>query len=260
MDLSNKNLSKLPDNLPQEIVGNFDCSHNKLENLFGSPSEVSGSFICDGNRLTSLKGAPKKAESISCNNNKLTSIKIYFELNGFHRLRFLDCSNNQITTLKGLPFRLDFGLFCKNNLLSTLVGGPSQVNGCFYVNGNNLTDLNGAPDLITVSLSVDNNNLKSLYGISSFIKFNFWCRFNENLIDVSDIWGSSIGDTVYINFNEKLAILPLVKFNVMMDHSLDDILEKHKGNSKQNIANLQYDLFDHGFSNNAKWKPESNLY
>jgi hypothetical protein len=59
--LSNKNLTKLPKDLPQEIDGNFNCGNNKLITLEGSPQkvgapkEVGGGFSCPKNKLTILE-------------------------------------------------------------------------------------------------------------------------------------------------------------------------------------------------------------
>ena len=43
-----------------KVTGLFNCSHNNLKTLEGSPREVMGSFYCQGNPLISLEGAPLK--------------------------------------------------------------------------------------------------------------------------------------------------------------------------------------------------------
>ena len=49
----------------------FDCSHNKLTSLKDGPEKVGGYFDCSHNNLTSLTGAPKKVSGyFYCNKNK----------------------------------------------------------------------------------------------------------------------------------------------------------------------------------------------
>ncbi len=59
INLSHKNLKKLPKNLPKKITGSFYCNDNNLTSLVGSPKSVGKNFYCRNNNLTSLKGAPK---------------------------------------------------------------------------------------------------------------------------------------------------------------------------------------------------------
>jgi hypothetical protein len=75
MILSNKNLTKLPDNLPNKIRY-FDCYGNKLTTLDNCPKIIEGYFDCSNNLLTTLKGCPEKVgESFYCYNNQLTTLE-----------------------------------------------------------------------------------------------------------------------------------------------------------------------------------------
>ena len=59
-----------------EVNGSFNCSHNQLTSLEGSPQEVGKNFYCHKNRLTTLEGAPEKVgEDFYCFNNQLTSLR-----------------------------------------------------------------------------------------------------------------------------------------------------------------------------------------
>jgi hypothetical protein len=76
INLSSKNLTKLPDNLPQKVIGDFLCHNNKLTTLEASPKIVKGDFMCIKNKLTSLRGGPKKViGNFSCTYNKLISLE-----------------------------------------------------------------------------------------------------------------------------------------------------------------------------------------
>jgi hypothetical protein len=68
IDLSNKNLTKLPKNLPKK-VNNFYCSHNLLTNLKGCPEIVTGGFYCNNNILTTLENGPKEVGEFVCFEN-----------------------------------------------------------------------------------------------------------------------------------------------------------------------------------------------
>ena len=57
LDLSNMNLTKLPDLSKVIINGNFNCANNNLASLKGAPKEVRGSFYCYNNYLSNLKGS-----------------------------------------------------------------------------------------------------------------------------------------------------------------------------------------------------------
>jgi hypothetical protein len=76
MNLSYKGLTKLPNNLPKEIIGWFSCSHNLLTTLEGGPKKVEGGFDCSYNMLTSLEKGPKKVgTSFHCYYNPNLSLK-----------------------------------------------------------------------------------------------------------------------------------------------------------------------------------------
>jgi len=67
-------LTKLPVRF-KVVKGGFDCSHNKLTSLEGSPKRVGGYFDCSHNELTSLEGGPEMVrENFSCYGNKLTTL------------------------------------------------------------------------------------------------------------------------------------------------------------------------------------------
>jgi len=58
VNLTNLNLTKLPDLYKVEVTGNCFCNDNNLTDLVGAPKTVGKTFSCDGNDLTSLKGIP----------------------------------------------------------------------------------------------------------------------------------------------------------------------------------------------------------
>jgi hypothetical protein len=113
LDLSNMNLTKLPDILKDITVGgNFYCSRNNLTKLINAPKFVDGNFWCGNNNLTSLQGAS-------------TNVGISFY-----------CNNNKLTSLEGAPKSVGGSFGCDNNLLTSLAGAPKTVGGLFDCTGN----------------------------------------------------------------------------------------------------------------------------
>ena len=90
LDVSNKNLSELPD------ISRF----TKLQKL-----------SCYNNQITQLDNLPNSLEELYCDNNQITQLD-----NLPNSLQRLFCTNNQITQLDNLPNLLQT-LFCYNNEL-----------------------------------------------------------------------------------------------------------------------------------------------
>ncbi|MDE2337445.1 MAG: hypothetical protein KGL10_09050 [Alphaproteobacteria bacterium] len=75
LNISSKNLTRLPDLGNVIVRGDFICQNNRLTSLVGSPKSVGRGFYCDGNKLPSLIGAPQSVPGyFSCNSNPLTSL------------------------------------------------------------------------------------------------------------------------------------------------------------------------------------------
>ena len=80
-----------------KVNGNFECDHNQLTSLKGSPVEVGRSFHCSYNQLSDLIGGPKKV-----------TYHTYY------------CTNNQIHNLKGIPeFYIDINF--SDNPISEII-------------------------------------------------------------------------------------------------------------------------------------------
>ena len=90
VDLSNKNLSKIPFKF-RNVSEGFYCCGNQLTSLEGAPKSVGGGFGCYDNQLISLKGAPKNVSG------------------GFY------CDHNQLTSLDGAPKTVGGRFLCYDN-------------------------------------------------------------------------------------------------------------------------------------------------
>ena len=124
------NMSQLPVQFAQ-VDGDFDCYHNKLTSLAGSPRNVGGNFFCGKNKLTSLAGAPS------------------------HVLGAFYCHENKLTSLEGAPKHVGGNFDCHQNKLASLAAAPSYVGGNFHCHFNKLTSLEGAPRHVPSDTLVD---------------------------------------------------------------------------------------------------------
>jgi hypothetical protein len=145
VDLSDRDLTELPDLSKVTIIGGFYCHENQLTYLRGAPQEVFGDFSCYENQLTSLQGAPQKViGSFDCHDNQLTSLEgAPQEVAGD-----FDCYANQLTTLQGAQQKVGKGFYCHENQLTSLHGAPQKIDGdfaCEYNDG--LSSLFGIPEM-----------------------------------------------------------------------------------------------------------------
>ena len=136
-----------------DVVGDFDCSSERLKTLSGVKfGKVSGDFDCKDNQLTTLKGAPQKVgKGFSCEYNQLTTLKGAPQKVG----EGFSCLGNQLTTLEGAPQKVGRSFVCQSNRLTSLEGAPQEVGGIFSCLGNQLTTLEGAPQEVGGIFSCD---------------------------------------------------------------------------------------------------------
>lgn len=111
INLSGKNLKKLPDLTLVHLGGNFYCEDNPdLENLIGAPHKADMNFFCGKNaRLSSLIGAPTEVgNDFSC------------------------YSLPSLESLHGAPRKTGLNFICSGSpWVTSLVGGPTETGG-FY--------------------------------------------------------------------------------------------------------------------------------
>ncbi len=111
--------------------------------------------------------------------NKLPDLSMVIATKGF------DCSNNNLTSLKGSPKIVLGGFDCDCNKLISLVGAPETVEGNFFCDYNQLTSLEGAPQKVGKLFSCDNNELISLKGAPQSVGGGFYCKKNSVELEYS---------------------------------------------------------------------------
>ena len=123
---------------PDEINGDFDCSHTSITSLEGCPKVINGYFRCSTTSITSLENGPRL-------------------VNGY-----FDCSNTHIKTLEGCPQIINGAFFCDDTKITSFEGGPREVG---YLNCSGcklLKSLKGAPaEIKNISWSSFPRKMKS---------------------------------------------------------------------------------------------------
>ena len=223
LDLSDMELTELPDLSTVTVLGNFNCEHNQLTSLVGAPKSVGGDFVCKFNQLTSLTGAPKSVGGdFYCHCNQLTSLTgapksvggdFWCEHKQLTSLEhapksvggsFL-CNHNQLTSLVGAPESVGRSFDCKFNQLTSLVGAPKSVGGDFVCNFNQLTSLVGTPKSVGGGFWCDSNQLTSLTGAPKSISGGFFCSSNQltSLVGAPE----SVGMDFYCSSNQLTSLV-----------------------------------------------------
>jgi hypothetical protein len=93
-------MSKLPLQF-KRVDENFRLESNQLKTLEGCPTYVGNQFICINNPIKDWTGAPQQVGSIVMLNSQITN------LNGCPKPKHLNLVNNPLTSLEGIPPRLE---------------------------------------------------------------------------------------------------------------------------------------------------------
>ena len=76
IDLTRRELERLPDLSEVRVGGSFQCQYNRLTTLAGAPRIILGGFLCHMNKLTSLEGGPQfVGGDFACSYNKLETLQ-----------------------------------------------------------------------------------------------------------------------------------------------------------------------------------------
>jgi Leucine-rich repeat (LRR) protein len=222
LDLSNKNLKKLPDLSRFTKLTILDCSHNELTSLPSTkgffPDSLQ-SLYCDNNNLISLPstlGSLNSLKYLYCGNNKLTSLPNNLP----HSLRYLFCENNELTSLPdNLPILVQ--LNCSYNCLTSL---PSKLRDLEILNcsNNNLTHLpDTLPDTLE-QLNCSYNNLTYLPDTLPNTLEQLNCSYNQ-LTSLPSTEGCLPNSLKEFNCsNNKFSIYPYLLERYTYVHGFDD--------------------------------------
>lgn len=104
------------------VMGGFQCDHNELTSLRGTPKIMSGAFIASWNKLKNLIDGPQEVKG-----NYLVS-------------------HNELTSLEGLAPKIEESLSVSSNNLKNLKGVPKIIKGSFYIHKNPIETLTYFPD------------------------------------------------------------------------------------------------------------------
>jgi len=164
LDLSNKNLSKLPDFQPDEYQNteHLDLSNNQLTSL---PSEI-GNFTklqiltIANNQLSSLPpeiGNLENLHHLNLDNNRLTSLPL--EIRNLRKLHYLNLDNNCLASLPSVVGELTnlHSLSLNKNKLSSLTPKIGNLRSLqlLCLNNNELSGISKAIGRLTNLMTLD---------------------------------------------------------------------------------------------------------
>lgn len=151
--------------LPKHVSGNFRIMGTSIQTLEYSPQFVEGGKVSyNFNRLLSVEGC-LKSPNLDFSHNK--SLKTLDGLNKTNpEMRWLIASNCAIKDYKGLPSRYEFNLELSNNELTTVEGLPEYIGQSLMLSGNKIENLKDIHRFVKhcKHLYLRNNPLKSHLG------------------------------------------------------------------------------------------------
>ena len=97
------------------------------------------------------------------------------------------CTDNNLTSLRGVPREVGQGFYCDINKLTSLEGAPEKVGEKFDCNYNQLSSLEGGPKEVGESFYCTRNKLTTLKGAPKEVGRNFYCSNNKVQFTEEDV-------------------------------------------------------------------------
>ena len=175
------NYVNIPDsNFAKFLIGQIpSCLYKDSNNMYWMDTTCSGvlnfnSIGCNNLNIKNLDGIQyfKKLISLDCSNNQIISLKSLPS-----SIKVLNCDSNQLISLPTLPTNIT-NFYCSDNQLTSLPVLPNtiQILNC---NSNLLTSLPKLPSLLN-QLRAEQNLLSSLPSLPSYL-YKCVCFSNPNL-------------------------------------------------------------------------------
>ncbi len=154
------------------------------------------------------------------------------------------CYAKGLKNLEGFPDEIEGDLNVSHNQLENLQGFPQQVSGSVYVGHNRLRSLEGLPNTIYNDLEIHDNPLESLDHLPQKIIGWLTLTYSPTMPLLRTI--SALHVSLVVPTHLKRGQQD--KF-----HKLHEILNKYAGKGKRAMFDLQKELEDNGFEENARW-------
>lgn len=121
-----------------------------------------------------------------------------------------NCSYNNLTSLKGVPYKILGDFSCGYNELTSLQYCPKEVKGGFYCAVNQLTSIEGCPNDIPGTFYCGENKIISLKGGPIIVGDIFDCSQNQltsleyGPIEVGSVFNTSYNQLTSLNYCPKI--------------------------------------------------------
>jgi Leucine-rich repeat (LRR) protein len=159
----------------------LDCSKNNIDSLDVSKNENLDTLICSQNQLTTLNLIRIKwLTYLNCSYNQLDSLVLPLGTVLWDKKRYLDCSNNNLSSLPDGSFINYFNyLNCASNKIASIDLTKNELLESFNCSGNNLSTLDITKNKILTSLACDSNQLNTLTVVPNMPLKKLQCNNNQ---------------------------------------------------------------------------------
>ena len=167
-----------------------------------------------------------KLGNVDCSSQNLISLKgAPKEVDGW-----FVCYSNNLTSLKGAPKKVSEDFDCSYNKLTSLKGAPKEVGGDFNCSCNKLISLEGMPEKVGSRFDCSHNNLTSLEGGPKEVIHYFDCSHN-NLTSLEG-GPEKVGGLFYCFNNPNLSKEEIIKYSKAHP---DILIKSNHGNFKGGV-------------------------
>lgn len=162
------------------LSGNFIVSNNRLTSLKNSPKTVDMIYNCSYNpRIKSLTGCSIKVGGLNAIGCGLSSFDGFPKIETFYssvsNMKIVNLSNNQFTSLSGLPSIPSVrSLILSGNPLTDLTGCPSIINGDLNLAYTPLRSMINGPKEVRGNLDLNSSRIDTLEGFPTAIHGNLY--------------------------------------------------------------------------------------
>ncbi|WP_115818119.1 PKD domain-containing protein, partial [Winogradskyella eximia] len=230
----------------------LDVSNKNISDLTGIEDFASLILLsCANNNLTSIDVSNNSLQGIYCDFNSLSVL----DLSNQNGIEYIDCSNNQLTSLLLGNSGEDVRLRCNNNMLSTLNVTGYYLMDVLECSNNQIQSLDLSNNVDITRIIANNNNLSELllynnnFDNMSIGTVDFNTTSNPNLFCI-EVENAAWSTTNWINVDSQTSFSENCTLDVIADNDPDENI---------NLALLE-DATLSGSVSNGRGTPQAILY
>lgn len=185
--------------------------------------------------------------NVYISNKKLKFIPVQF----IYVSGSFECQNNELSSLKGCPYKVDNHFNCGDNKLTSLEYGPSIVNihgynsYCCY--NNNIINLKGYPTNLAYNANGENDDGDDFYYNPIYVFLNLLSkRFKgcnlSTLINYINDYDVFVGNRIYLSRFKEALYMSDIEEELKSKFNIEEL--KDLNNKKDSFKNFKYIIID----------------